>query len=60
MVKKFLIVSLMFLLIPFNNVDASVRDSENLISEPWTYTAIGISGELNTVFYNGIETYIWH
>jgi len=56
MVKKFLIVSLMLLLIPFNNVDASVRDSENLISEPWTYRIATVSGETLTIFFNGIET----
>lgn len=58
MVKKFLILSLMFLLIPFNNVnvEASVRDSENLIDQAWTYNIIGFPGELNTVFYNGIQT----
>jgi len=55
MVKKFLILSLMFLLIPFNsvNVDASVRDAENLRTLPFTYTSVGFPGELNSIFESG-------
>jgi hypothetical protein len=53
MLKKLFIFFMMFAWIPFTNVNANVRDPENLIVQNWQYTVQGFPGELLTTFSNG-------
>lgn len=56
MLKKILIIAFIFSLVSFTNVNASVRDPENLITAPWTHTKQGFGGETLTTFFNGSQT----